>query len=210
MLGHDMFRQFYGAGMAYNSTARQLKQYSETVARRERMGLPADSVDPGSFAAKLRQADEFEKAGKPYDGPTDSIGIILREMGEPREGEQFVTKEVRHNGVLVSVTKDAVRGNTIRISACNPNGDLISVNTSVGVVIFDLNDTTGLMKCLDMFSPEDINAILRKITEVKQARDAERELDNAKNEPVKSAEDVEAAEDGQEQNEDDGDDEQNI
>ena len=210
MLGHDMFRQFYGAGMAYNSTARQLIQYSETVARRERMGLPADSVDPDSFAAKLRQADEFEKAGKPYDGPTDSIGIILREMGEPREGEQSVTKEVRHNGVLVSVTKDAVRGNTIRIGACNPNGDLISVNTSVGVVIFDLNDTTGLMKCLDMFSPEDINAILRKITEVKQARDAERELDNTKNEPVKSAEDVEAAEDGQEQNEDDGDDEQNI
>ena len=211
MLGNDMWRSFYGAGMTTNRAAQQLKQYSEAVARRERMGLSADGVDPDSFAAKLRQADAFEKAGRPYDGPTDSVGIILREMGEPKEGEQSVTKDVYHNGVLVSVTKDAVRGNTIKIGACNPNGDLIQVNTSVGVVIFDLNDTTGLMKCLDMFSPEDINAILRKITEVKQARDAERELDNTKNEPIKSAEDVEEAEDGQEQNEeDDGADEQNI
>lgn len=200
MLGNDMFRQFCGAGMAQNGAAQQLKRYSETVARRERMGLSTDGVDSESFAAKLRKADEFVKAGKPYDGPTDSIGIILQGMAEPEAGG-VVTKDVFHNGVLVSVSKDAVRGNTIKIGACNPNGDLISVNTSVGVVIFDLNDTTGLMKCLDLFSPEDINAILRKITEVKQARDTMRELDDMQNEPVETAEDAEAVEETEDRSE---------
>ena len=210
MLGNDMWRSFYGVGMTTNRAAQQLKQYSEAVARRERMGLSADGVDPDSFAAKLRQADAFEKAGRPYDGPTDSVGIILREMGEPQAGGPALSKDVYHNGVLVSVTKDAVRGNTIKIGACNPNGDLIHVNTSVGVVIFDLNDTTGLMKCLDMFSPEDINAILRKITEVKQARDAERELENTKNEPIRTAEDVGAAEETEDRTETTEGDEQSI
>ena len=42
---------------------------------------------------------------------------------------------------------------------------------SVGTVHIDLNDMEGLMKCLDMFSPEDINLILRKITEVRQSKD---------------------------------------
>ncbi len=195
MIGNSRFGEFYGVGMTPNTTAQQLKKYSETVAGRERMGLSADGVDPDSFAAKLRKADEFVRAGKPYDGPTDSIGIILWGMDDPAAGEGPVTKDVIHNGVLVSVSKDAVYGNTIRIGACSPNGDLISVNTSVGVVIFDMDNMTGLMKCLDLFSPEDINAILRKITEVKQARDAERELDNMKNEPVKTAEENEAAED---------------
>ena len=44
------------------------------------------------------------------------------------------------------------------------------------------------MKCLDMFSPEDLNLILRKITEARQAKDALQEIDNMRNTPVESAE----------------------
>ena len=65
---------------------------------------------------------------------------------------------------------------------------------SVGTVNIDLNDLDSLMKCLDLFSPEDINAILRKIMEVRQTRDAMREIDNMKNTPVKQAEEKEEEE----------------
>ncbi len=45
------------------------------------------------------------------------------------------------------------------------------------------------MKCLDMFSLKDLNAILRKITEVRQSGDAMQEIDNMKNTPVERADD---------------------
>ena len=182
MIGNNAFRDFYNPAMMRNTTAQQLAQYSETVALREKMGLKGDVTNGQSFAAKLKEADEFLKSGETYEGATDSIGIILRQMDEPEAGAP-VTKTVFHNGVAVTVTKDALFGNSITIGG-SASPDWISVNTSVGVVNIDLNDTSGLMKCLDLFSPEDINAILRKITEVKQARDALRELDNAENETV--------------------------
>ena len=95
--------------------------------------------------------------------------------------------EVIHKGVRVQVTKDAMYGNTIVIGGSS-NPDWIQVSTSVGTVKIDLSDLDSLMKCLDMFSPEDINAILRKITEVRQSRDALQEIDNMKNTPVQQAE----------------------
>ena len=182
MIGNNPFRDFYNPAMMQNTTAQQLAQYSQTVALREKMGLKGDVTNGQSFAAKLKEADEFLESGETYEGATDSIGIILRQMDEPGAGSS-VTKTVFHNGVAVTVTKDALLGNSITIGG-SASPDWISVNTSVGVVNIDLNDTSGLMKCLDLFSPEDINAIMRKITEVKQARDALRELDNAENEAV--------------------------
>ena len=50
------------------------------------------------------------------------------------------------------------------------------------------------MKCLDMFSPEDLNLILRKITEVRQCKDAIQEIDQLRNTPIRSAEDKEEQE----------------
>ena len=185
MIGNNLFREFYRADMMKNSTAQQLKQYSETAARREKMGLEGDTTNGQSFAAKLKQADDFLKSGESYEGASDSIGIILRQMDEPQVGAP-VTKTVFHNGVAVTVTRDSLYGNSITIGG-SANPDWIKVNTSVGVVNIDLNDMDSLMKCLDMFSPEDINAILRKITEVKQARDALREIDDMSNQPVEQA-----------------------
>ena len=185
MIGNNLFREFYRADMMKNSTAQQLKQYSETAARRERMGLEGDTTNGQSFAAKLKQADDFLKSGESYEGASDSIGIILRQMDEPQVGAP-VTKTVFHNGVAVTVTRDSLYGNSITIGG-SANPDWIKVNTSVGTVNIDLNDMDSLMKCLDMFSPEDINAILRKITEVKQARDALREIDDMSNQPVEQA-----------------------
>ena len=187
MIGSNQFREFFRADMMQNSTAQQIKQYCENTARRNKMGLQGDGTDGSSFAAKLRQADEFQASGDSYGGATDSIGIILRQMDNPKAGES-VSKTVFHNGVAVSVTKDALRGNSITIGGSS-NPDWIHVNTSVGVVNIDLNDMSSLMKCLDMFSPEDVTAIMHEILKVKQARDALRELDETKNEPIEQDED---------------------
>ncbi|MCI9314993.1 MAG: hypothetical protein HFI57_08420 [Lachnospiraceae bacterium] len=192
MIGSNPFHSFYPARVADNSnTAQQLRKYSEKVKLREQMGLEGDGTGGTSFAAKLKQADEFRKSGESC-GATDSIGIILRQMEEPKAGES-VTKEVYHNGARVQVTKDPVHGNRIIIGG-SANPDWITVSTSVGTVYIDMNDTGSLMNCLDMFSPEDLNAIIRKITEVKQARDALREIDHTKNTPVERAEGAEKKE----------------
>ena len=189
MIGYNPFNKFYPTSVADNSnTAQQIKKYAETAARRRQMGLDGDGAPEDSFAAKLKKADEYLASGETY-GATDSIGIILRQMDEPEAGGQ-VTKEVFHNGVRVSVTKDALHGNSITIGG-SANPDWIQVSTSVGTVNIDLNDLDSLMKCLDMFSPEDINAILRKITEVRQTRDAMQEIDDMKNTPVEQAKDKE-------------------
>lgn len=76
-------------------------------------------------------------------------------------------------------------GNSITIGGSS-NPDWIHVDTSVGTVHIDLNDMTSLMKCLDLFSPEDLNAILRKIQEVKQAREAMNQIDRMQDELVKN------------------------
>lgn len=192
MIGSSGCRTFYPMNGNMEYAAQQIRKYSETVARRQKMGLEGDGADPDSFAAKLKQADEFRASGESC-AATDSIGIILRQMGEPKQGEP-VRKEVIHNGVCVVVEKDYLRGNSITIGGSS-NPDWIHVSTSVGTVHIDLNDIDSLMKCLDMFSPADINLILRKITEVRQCRDALQEIDQLKNTPAESAEDREDGED---------------
>lgn len=189
MIGNNQFRTFYPGVMNNDNTAQQIAKYAETAAWRRKMGFEGDGADPNSFAAKLKQADDFLKSGETYDGPTDSIGIILRQMDEPTAGST-VTKTVFHNGVAVTVTKDALYGNSITIGGSS-NPDWIQVSTSVGVVNIDLNDMDGLMNCLDMFSPEDVTLIMRKIMEVKQARDAMQEIDNMKDTPVEQSKDDE-------------------
>lgn len=185
MIGNSGCRTFYPLRNNMDYAARELKKYSETAARRQKMGLEGDGANPDSFAAKLRQADELVASGESC-GATDSVGIILRQMKEPEQGEP-VRKEVIHNGVLVVVEKDCLRGNSITIGGSS-NPDWIHVSISEGTVHIDLNDIGSLMKCLDMFSPEDINLILRKITEVRQCKDAIQEIDQMKNTPVKNAE----------------------
>lgn len=189
MVNYNPYNTFYPAAVANNSnTAQQIKKYSEAVARRQKRGLEGDGAGDICFAAQLKQAEELKASGESC-GATDTVGIILERMGEPKAGES-VTMNVIHKGVNVSVTKDAVHGNTITIGGSS-NPDWIHVSTSVGTVNIDLNDLDSLMKCLDMFSPEDINAILRAITEVRQSRDALQEIDNAKNTPVEQAEEAE-------------------
>ena len=79
-------------------------------------------------------------------------------------------------------------GTTITIGGSS-NPEWVHVDTSVGTVKIDLNDMTSLMKCLDLFSPEDINAILRKIQEVKQTKEALSQIERMQDELVKNGRD---------------------
>ena len=191
MIGSNRYGAFYPVRNNADYAAQEIRKYSETLARRSKMGLEGDGAGTDSFAARLRRADEFLASGESC-GATDSVGIILRQMGEAKPGEP-ATKEVFHNGVRVYIEKDYLRGNSITIGGSS-NPEWIHVSTSVGTVHIDLNDIDSLMKCLDMFSPEDLNLILRKITEVRQSKDALQEIDNLKNTPVERAEEKEEEE----------------
>lgn len=178
-----------------NNTAALLAKQTASANKWKMSGMEGE-MDPDSFAAKLKKADEYVASGESC-GATDSIGIILRQMDEPTAGNP-VTKDVWHNGAHVSVTKDLMQGTTITIGG-SANPDWVYVNTSVGAVKIDLNDTTSLMKCLDMFSPEDVTAIMKKIQEVKQAREALREIERMqdklfKNDRAKEQDDREGQE----------------
>lgn len=190
MIGSNPFGAVYQAYVKNNNnTVQQLKKYGEAVARREKSGLSGD-VFGECLAEQLKKADEYRASGESC-GATDSIGIILRQMDEPEAGGQ-VTKTVFHKGVCVQVVKDAVMGNSITIGG-SANPDWIHVSTSVGTVHIDLNDIDSLMKCLDLFSPEDLNAILREITKVRQTRDALQEIENTEDALIKLEEPKEEA-----------------
>lgn len=189
-MGHKIFN-------TTNHTAENLTRQVASTSKRHMAGMEGD-VDPESFAAKLKQADEYAASGE-HCGAEDSIAIILRQMDEPTAENPEVTKDVQHNGAHVSVTKNLMHGTTITIGG-SANPDWIYVSTSVGTVKIDLNDTTSLMKCLDMFSPEDINAILKKIQEVKQAREAMREIERMQDRLFKEKPaEEQKGEDGQEE-----------
>lgn len=170
-----------------NRTAEQLAKQTRMTDKLKKANAQG-AVDPDSFASKLKQADEYAASGE-HHCADDSIGIMLRQMDEPTAGNP-VTKDFWHNGAHVSICKDAMYGNSITIGGSS-NPDWIHVDTSVGTVHVDLNDMTSLMKCLDLFSPEDLNAILRKIQEVKQAREAMNQIDRMQDELVKNDRDQE-------------------
>lgn len=190
MIGSNPFKA-YGYIDTTNHTAGQLQQYADTAAFRRKAGLQGDGCE-GSFASKLKKADEYLASGESC-GATDSIGIMLRNMDEPTPGNP-VTKDFWHNGARVSITKDTIYGNTITIGGSS-NPDWIHVSTSVGTVNVDLNDMTSLMKCLDLFSPEDVNAIMHKITEARQAKEAGNQIDRMDEELMKNDQDKESEED---------------
>ena len=171
----------YKTPTTYNTAELLAKQVAS--ANKWKMEKMEGDIDPNSFAAKLKRADEYAASGE-HNGATDSIGIILRQMDEPTPGNP-VTKDVWHNGAHVSITRDVLHGDTITIGG-SASPDWIYVKTSVGAVKIDLNDMTSLMKCLDMFSPEDINLIMKKITEVKQAREALSQIDRMQDELMKN------------------------
>lgn len=172
MINNDRLMGYKTPNTTFNKADILAKQVAS--ANKWKMSEMQGDVAPDSFAAKLKRADEYAASGESC-GATDSVAIILRQMDEPTAGNP-VTKDVWHNGAHVSITKDLVQGTTITIGGSS-NPDWIYVTTSVGAVKIDLNDTTSLMKCLDMFSPDDVTAIMKKVMEVKQAREALSEID---------------------------------
>lgn len=198
MIHNDLYMG-YQTFNTTNSTAERLSKQMRTE-NQLKAGKMQGDIDPDSFAAKLKRADEYAASGEHHTAD-DSIGIMLRQMDEPTPGNP-VNGDFWHNGAHISICRDVLYGNSITIGGSS-NPDWIHVSTSVGTVNIDLNDMTSLTKCLDLFSPEDLNAILRKIQEVKQAREAMNQIDRMQDELVKNDCD-EKAEDGEDGGEQSG------
>lgn len=181
MIYNDRYLMGYKTPNATNNMAQALAK-QVACANKWKMEKMEGDVNPDSFAAKLKKADEYAASGE-HNGADDSIAIILRQMDEPTAGKP-VTKDFWHNGAHISICRDSMYGDSITIGG-SANPKWIHVSTSVGTVNIDLNDTTSLMKCLDLFSPEDINAILKKIQEVKQTEEALEEIDRMQDELMK-------------------------
>lgn len=166
-------------------TQHKIEQFAlETAAPSQKNGMAGTAAR--AFVEKMKQADEARESGE-FLGSTESIDIILRQMEEPEKWA--VTKMIFHNGVGVSVTKDPVEGVIISIGG-SKNPEIVSVKTSVGTVKVDLNDVESVMKCLDLFSPEDVSAIMREITKGNQLRNAKYEMEEAEDELIRQTKDT--------------------
>ena len=88
MIGNGGYRTFYPTGGKMDYAVQEIRKYSETAARRSKMGLQGDGASPDSFAAKLKAADEFMASGESC-GATDSVAIILRQMDKAQPGKQI-------------------------------------------------------------------------------------------------------------------------
>lgn len=124
------------------------------------------------FADKLQSALTEDSN---YTGPTDSIGIVIRQMNI--RGDK--SREFEHNGVPVSIGMDDIRGTQITIGESDPNGNWIAISTKDGVVNINLDDTQSIMKCLDLFSPEVIKQIMMALAQENKVEEAEKELEDA-------------------------------
>ena len=162
-----------GVGKYFNNVANQTGTIKNNVAdcitdkekgNNATMLLNGDAGE--NFATKLQKAEKNTESNTM--GATDTVYIVLRQM----EDEETTT--INHNGVPVIFSKSSLYGNTITVGGSDhPNW--VSVDISCGTVKIDLNDTNSLKKCLDMFSPEDMEKIMAKITEAKMAADAEQD-----------------------------------
>ncbi len=119
------------------------------------------------FADKLKETLS-ESEAKEFQ-PTDSIGVIVRQM--KISGEE--SKQVEHNGVKISVSCEEGKGTEITIGDEDPNGNWQSIKTKDGVVHINLSDPASIMKCLDLFSPEEVKQIMMMLALEKKVQEME-------------------------------------
>lgn len=98
-MGQRMLTGYKTKNTSFNPAEALAKQIRS--ADKLKMTKMEGEVDPDSFAAKLRRADEYAASGE-HHMADDSIAIVLRQMDEPTAGNP-VTKDFWHNGAHVSV-----------------------------------------------------------------------------------------------------------
>lgn len=140
--------------------------------------LQSTSDAENRFAENLEAAEENDKALAPV---TRGVRLNRRIEGKDKVpyGEMAEDGVIEYNGVVFVCDYDH---NRLTLGDTSNEKDCINIPLSGGgSLLVNRNNIDALSKAIGMFSPEDVNRILRALAQDKKIREMEKELDDMEN-----------------------------
>lgn len=140
--------------------------------------LQSASDAENRFAENLEAAEENDKALAPV---TRGVRLNRRIEGKDKVpyGEMAEDGVIEYNGVVFVCDYDH---NRLTLGDTSNEKDCINIPLSGGgSLLVNRNNIDALSKAIGMFSPEDVNRILRALAQDKKIREMEKELDDMEN-----------------------------
>lgn len=150
----------------------------ETQKRVNEGVLQSTSDAENRFAENLEAAEENDKALAPV---TRGVRLNRRIEGKDKVpyGEMAEDGVIEYNGVVFVCDYDH---NRLTLGDTSNEKDCINIPLSGGgSLLVNRNNIDALSKAIGMFSPEDVNRILRALAQDKKIREMEKELDDMEN-----------------------------
>ena len=150
----------------------------ETQKRVNEGVLQSASDAENRFAENLEAAEENDKALAPV---TRGVRLNRRIEGKDKVpyGEMAEDGVIEYNGVVFVCDYDH---NRLTLGDTSNEKDCINIPLSGGgSLLVNRNNIDALSKAIGMFSPEDVNLILRALAQDKKIREMEKELDDMEN-----------------------------
>ena len=150
----------------------------ETQKRVNEGVLQSASDAENRFAENLEAAEENDKALAPV---TRGVRLNRRIEGKDKVpyGEMAEDGVIEYNGVVFVCDYDH---NRLTLGDTSNEKDCINIPLSGGgSLLVNRNNIAALSKAIGMFSPEDVNRILRALAQDKKIREMEKELDDMEN-----------------------------
>jgi len=140
--------------------------------------LQSASDAENRFAENLEAAEENDKALAPV---TRGVRLNRRIEGKDKVpyGEMAEDGVIEYNGVVFVCDYDH---NRLTLGDTSNEKDCINIPLSGGgSLLVNRNNIDALSKAIGMFSPEDVNRILRALAQDKKIREMKKELDDMEN-----------------------------
>ncbi len=150
----------------------------ETQKRVNEGVLQSVSDAENRFAENLESAEENDKVLAPV---TRGVRLNRRIEGKDKVpyGEMAEDGVIEYNGVVFVCDYDH---NRLTLGDTSNEKDCINIPLSGGgSLLVNRNNIDALSKAIGMFSPEDVNRILRALAQDKKIREMEKELDDMEN-----------------------------
>lgn len=150
----------------------------ETQKRVNEGVLQSTSDAENRFVENLEAAEENDKALAPV---TRGVRLNRRIEGKDKVpyGEMAENGVIEYNGVVFVCDYDH---NRLTLGDTSNEKDCINIPLSGGgSLLVNRNNIDALSKAIGMFSPEDVNRILRALAQDKKIREMEKELDDMEN-----------------------------
>ena len=150
----------------------------ETQKRVNEGVLQSTSDAENRFAENLEAAEENDKALAPV---TRGVRLNRRIEGKDKVpyGEMAENGVIEYEGVVFVCDYDH---NRLTLGDTSNEKNCINIPLSGGgSLLVNRNNIDALSKAIGMFSPEDVNRILRALAQDKKIREMEKELDDMEN-----------------------------